>query len=407
MQFHSRKRFRAFGLVCAALSQVTVGYQPASTAGRRSSFISHPTSKSYDSIPVPTPQEQRKLLDQAVEMRRIKAIEKEMAMQTATLKVSDQAVCIEAGYEDRESLQAAVYQGQVARETLVTRNMGLVYFCINEIMGKSRSHLQSLSREDLLQEGAIGLARAVDRWDPAIGQNGRFSTYAMYWVRAAVLRCIAERDSIIRTPVHVTEAISKMTKAAKNLGLELNGESILSMYSSDDTWKEAKAAKALALEAGLTDRQLKEAMKVRRRRSSGMMSFESWMQKGKDFKADTPLVSEEETIATMDSEYLKNTLSRFLRPREIEALSWRYGINSSKRDYVAEAEEELFGSSSKKATKKETLVTKGKWGEAMSFVEVGKRMEISAEYGRRLTHAALEKLRRAADEGTLEPALLW
>jgi DNA-directed RNA polymerase sigma subunit (sigma70/sigma32) len=52
-------------------------------------------------------------------------------------------------------------------------------------------------------------------------------------------------------------------------------------------------------------------------------------------------------------------------------------------------------------------VTKGKWGEAMSFVEVGKRMEISAEYGRRLTHAALEKLRRAADEGTLEPALLW
>ena len=82
----------------------------------------------------------------------------------------------------------------------------LVHFCVNNIM-KSRGRkqqLNSLSREDLIQEGAIGLARAVDKYDLAIG--GKFSTYAMYWVRAAVLRCIAERDDMLRVPSHVSQA---------------------------------------------------------------------------------------------------------------------------------------------------------------------------------------------------------
>jgi DNA-directed RNA polymerase sigma subunit (sigma70/sigma32) len=52
--------------------------------------------------------------------------------------------------------------------------------------------------------------------------------------------------------------------------------------------------------------------------------------------------------------------------------------------------------------------TQGRWGEAMSFVEVGKRMKVSAEYGRRLCHAAIQKLQRAAQEGALmEPAFLF
>ena len=273
-----------------------------------------------------------------------------------------------------------------------------------------KSQLQSVTREDLVQEGAIGLARAVDRWNPEIG--GKFSTYAVYWIRAAALRCIAERDDLMRVPEHVSAAVRKMTKAAKTLGLDIDSDNLLSnVYSSDASWKEAQAAKALAEEAGLTDKQLMEAMKVRQRRNKGhIMSFETWMQQGRDYETDlSPVASvEEDALAAVKTENLKKTLSRFLRPREMEALSWRYGLNtesttksSRPRDYVAEAEEELFGSRAKE------MPVRGKWGEAMSFVEVGKKMQCSAEYGRRLCHAALNKLRQAAEEGILEPALLY
>jgi RNA polymerase sigma factor (sigma-70 family) len=270
--------------------------------------------------------------------------------------------------------------------------------------------LQNLSREDLVQEGAIGLARAVDRWNPEIG--GKFSTYAVYWIRAAIFRCIAERDDLMRVPEHVSTAIRKVSKAAKRLGLEFAGDSIISaVYNNDASWKEAQAAKDLAEEAGLTPKQLTATMKVRARRISGIMSYEVWMQQGKDFEVDlTPVSENDSSLATMETEHLKKTLSRFLRPKEMEALSWRYGLTSEvtpkpsqARDYVSEAETVLFGSKSAK----QELPVKGKWGEAMSFVEVGKKMEVSSEYGRRLCHAALNKLRQAAEEGALEPALLF
>ena len=130
-----------------------------------------------------------------------------------------------------------------------------------------------------------------------------------------------------------------------------------------------------------------------------------------------------------NTEHMKQTLSRFLRPKEMEALSWRYGLNDhhstdansdehisnplAKRDYLAETEIELFGSATKTppVTKPKLtydhMVVKGKWGEAMSFNDVGKQMQVSAEYGRRLCHAALQKLRQAVDDGKLEPALLF
>jgi DNA-directed RNA polymerase sigma subunit (sigma70/sigma32) len=130
-----------------------------------------------------------------------------------------------------------------------------------------------------------------------------------------------------------------------------------------------------------------------------MLSFEAWMQQGQDFATDlTPVVADDNPLASLETEQLKSTLSKFLRPKEMEALSWRYGLQ---RDYVAEAEEELFGRSPRAP-----ITVKGRWGEAMSFTEVGKKMKVSAEYGRRLCHKALNKLRVAAEEGMLEPALL-
>jgi RNA polymerase sigma factor (sigma-70 family) len=244
----------------------------------------------------------------------------------------------------------------------------------------------------------------VDRWNPEIG--GRFSTYAVYWIRASVLRCIAERDDMLRVPVHVTQSVKNIEKAARRIGIDL----------ANDSWREANAAKQLAEEAGLSAKNFEEAMNVRMRRlGGGYTSFESWMQMGKDMASDVSTLDtkeEEQGMSKMEVDQLKSALSKYLRPKEMEAISWRYGLvkstsNESRKQkanrYLAEMEEELFCQTPASPQK---MVTKGKWGEAMSFNEVGKHMKVSAEYGRRLCHAALKKLQQAAKEGKLEPALL-
>jgi len=147
---------------------------------------------------------------------------------------------------------------------LVTRNMGLVHCVVNETLRKRHNNrLNSLSRDDLLQEGFIGLSRAVDKYDATKSNGAKFSTYAVHWIKAAVLRCIAEKDNVVRVPVGVTEAVSKMTKAADALGIDLkDGES-------------GEEVKALATEAGLSHNMVREAMRARRRKNGGgwMLTF--------------------------------------------------------------------------------------------------------------------------------------
>jgi len=353
-------------------------------------------------------EEEQELLRQAAELRRLQQLEKDLALQSPSKQPPLLSVRAKAaGYgTELEDYEEAMDLGYKARETLVTSNMGLVHYSVKDVMGKKKKSLNSLSREDLIQEGAIGLARAVDKYNPAMGT--KFSTYAVYWIRAAILRCIAERDDIMRVPEHMSAAVRKVSAAAQRLGLELDGDKIVDVFQSDALWKEAHAAKALAEEAGLTDRQVKQALRVKQqRKNGGYVSYEAWMQNGQNMEVDLASVDDSSNSwsNSLDSENLKSTLSKFLRPKEMEALSWRYGLTTEEakrpyRDYLGEAEEELFGESS-------APPTKGKWGEAMSFTEVGKQMSVSAEYGRRLCHKALEKLQRAAEEGQLEPALLY
>lgn len=144
-----------------------------------------------------TPEEEKELLRRAVEYRRLNNLEKDLALQNLNTLPLLSVRAKAAGYgEELEAYESAKLEGQLAREQLVTHNMGLVKYCVNQIIGKetydNKVPLNSLSREDLMQEGSIGLARAVDKWDPAIG--GKFSTYAVYWVRAAVLR---DRKSVV------------------------------------------------------------------------------------------------------------------------------------------------------------------------------------------------------------------
>jgi RNA polymerase sigma factor (sigma-70 family) len=375
-----------------------------------------------------THEEQMELLRKSVEARRIRTIKTELTAQLGSVSTTPLTIALSraTGYgEELDLLETAIVEGESAREALVTGNMGLVHFCVNDILNKRqsyRSSLKSLSKEDLIQEGAIGLARAVDKWNPNIG--GKFSTYAVYWIRAAVLRCIAARDDFVRVPEHVSAAVRKVTRAAQTLGLNIDDYDDNVFLSAQ--WREANAAKALAEEAGLTDQQLVEAMKVRKRRITGIMSFEPWMQNKKHYETD--LISQEafvdrsvaeydsSSLSLDDSTHLKAILGKFLRPKEIEALSWRYGLNDKdkmkcQRDYVKDAERELFPSVSNTSKSRKPQMSsspvRGKWGEAMSFSEVGNQMQVSAEYGRKLCHVAISKLQHAAEEGLLELAFLF
>ena len=420
-----------------------------------------------------TPEEEKELLASAVEYRRLNQLEKDLALTNKNTVPLLSVRAKHAGYdEDLDGYEDAKFDGQLARETLVTHNMGLVHHCVNKIIGKDTSRfngsnnqqfdkkkglpLNSLSREDLVQEGAIGLARAVDKWNPEIG--GKFSTYAVYWVRAAVLRCIAERDDVVRVPSHVSQAVLQINKAAKRLGWVLQesggilvteqaegGSGAVARSSNSPRWKAANAAKLLAEEAGLSDRSFEEAMVARRRRySGGYVPFESWMQKtsknGKDLSQrhqsdENADHHRQQFESSAVNEEIRTVLSQHLRPKEMEALSWRYGLlqEEDKEELeslqdranrqLMEMEDQLFGPSTAATTVKASLakpkantvvqpesnaapLAKGRFGEAMTFTEVGKKMQVSAEYTRRLCHKALNKLQQAAEEGTLEPALL-
>ena len=190
-------------------------------------------------------------------------------------------------------------------------------------------------------------------------------------------RGLAEMDDPIRVPNNVRGYISKVRKAMKG---------------SNDAWREADKAKALAVEqTGLSEAQVGIAIDSMKNK---VVSYQPWMRDLKEAFCELDVQEE-------NAEYLKSVLEPFLSPKEMEALSLRYGL-SKQKDYLAEAVEDIFGSNGILTPIKK----KGKWGEALSFKEVGVQMAISAEYGRRLCGKALEKLRCAAEDGRLDPAVV-
>lgn len=212
------------------------------------------------------------------------------------------------GLTERQ-LEHRLHRSRVAKRKMIRSNLRLVVSIAKRYINRGVPFL------DLIQEGALGLNRATEKFDPDKGY--KFSTYAYWWIRQGITRTIANDSRTIRLPVHIVEKLNKLKSTQRDLKRQLNRNPT-----------EAELAEALEV----TPEQLQNLQQVHRR------SLSLNYRVGKD--EDTELVDlledaearspESQMSETMLRQEIWDVLGNVLTEREKDIISLRYGLSSNK-----------------------------------------------------------------------------
>ena len=160
--------------------------------------------------------------------------------------------------EEREALLALVQQGKEAERRLVQANLRLV------VSVARRFGPSGLPFSDLVQEGNLGLLRAVQKYDPERGY--RFSTYATWWIRQAISRYIADHARTIRIPAHMVDTLSRLSRAQRGMTQAMGEEPTLEQLACAIGFLSEQDLAAIE-EAGRGGQDLPPELAARRRRA--------------------------------------------------------------------------------------------------------------------------------------------
>jgi len=208
----------------------------------------------------------------------------------------------------------------LAKDQFVRSNLRLVLS-----IAKNYSY-PGLDLLDLVQEGNIGLMKAVDKFNYRLGH--KFSTYATWWIRQSITRAIADQGRTIRIPVHMVEAMNRVLKVANELTKRLGREPSVH-----------ELAKELKTPISKVTQILKAAQEP--------ISLEASIADNKDavlnkFIEDKNAVSPDEDVMKHNLREVTNSALQTLSPREQEIVRMRYGLNENGKEYTLQEVGEIF-----------------------------------------------------------------
>ena len=221
--------------------------------------------------------------------------------------------------EERLRMDNLILDGQDARAILIESNLRLVVSIAKRYLGRG------MQFQDLIQEGNMGLMKAVNKFDPTKGF--KFSTYATWWIRQSITRAIADQARTIRIPVHMVETINKLVRTQRKLTQELRRE---------------PTPEEIAAELKISVERVQQIQKI----AQEPVALETPVGEEDDSTLGD-FVHDQETLNPLDyTIYEKfkeeiDTVLRTLTPREEKVLRLRFGLTDGKPHTLEEVGKEF------------------------------------------------------------------